>query len=31
VIGTEAVGDPPVLPSDHYGVVADLCSAPGEA
>jgi endonuclease/exonuclease/phosphatase family metal-dependent hydrolase len=31
LIGTEAAGDPPVLPSDHYGVVADLCSAPGEA
>jgi endonuclease/exonuclease/phosphatase family metal-dependent hydrolase len=31
VIGTEAVGDPPVLPSDHFGVVADLCSAIGEA
>jgi endonuclease/exonuclease/phosphatase family metal-dependent hydrolase len=31
VIGTEAVGDPAVLPSDHFGVVADLCSAVGEA
>jgi endonuclease/exonuclease/phosphatase family metal-dependent hydrolase len=31
VIGTEAVGDPPLLPSDHFGVVADLCSSTGEA
>jgi endonuclease/exonuclease/phosphatase family metal-dependent hydrolase len=30
IIGTEAVGDPPLLPSDHFGVVADLCSTPGE-
>jgi endonuclease/exonuclease/phosphatase family metal-dependent hydrolase len=30
VIGNEAVGDPPVLPSDHFGVVADLCSTAGE-
>jgi endonuclease/exonuclease/phosphatase family metal-dependent hydrolase len=31
VIGTEEVGDPPVQPSDHFGVVADLCSAAGDA
>jgi endonuclease/exonuclease/phosphatase family metal-dependent hydrolase len=30
LIGTEAVGDPPILPSDHFGVVADLCSATGQ-
>jgi endonuclease/exonuclease/phosphatase family metal-dependent hydrolase len=31
LIGTGAVGDPPIQPSDHFGVVADLCSATGEA
>ncbi len=31
VIGNEAVGEPAVLPSDHFAVVADLCSTTGEA